>query len=40
MGEFTLATFKACGVPHDIVVTGRHIADLDRLCRDLKSLCE
>ena len=40
MGEFALATFKACGVPHDIVVTGRQHADLDRLCRDLKILCE
>ncbi|HEY9397144.1 MAG TPA: M61 family metallopeptidase [Burkholderiales bacterium] len=40
MGAFTLATFKARGVPHDIVITGRHEADMDRLCRDLKRLCE
>jgi predicted metalloprotease with PDZ domain len=40
MGEFTLATFRACGVPHDIVITGRHNTDVERLCRDLKTLCE
>ncbi|MGB7543346.1 MAG: PDZ domain-containing protein [Burkholderiales bacterium] len=40
MGEFTLATFRACGVPHDIVITGRHRADTARLCRDLKRMCE
>jgi len=40
MGEFTRATFRARGVPHDIVVTGRHRADMTRLCRDLKRLCE
>ncbi|HJU99785.1 MAG TPA: M61 family metallopeptidase [Burkholderiaceae bacterium] len=41
MGDFALATFKAHGVPHDIVVTGR-VPNLDmaRLCRDLKSICE
>jgi predicted metalloprotease with PDZ domain len=40
MGDFTLATFHACGVPHDVVLTGRHRADVDRLCRDLTTLCE
>jgi len=40
MGEFSLARFRACGVPHDIVITGRHRADLARLQRDLKRLCE
>jgi predicted metalloprotease with PDZ domain len=40
MGEFTLASFRACGVPHDIVITGRHAADTRRLQRDLKRLCE
>jgi predicted metalloprotease with PDZ domain len=40
MGEFTLATFRACGVPHDIVITGRHEADMARLARDLKRVCE
>jgi len=40
MGEFTLAGFRAAGVPHDIAVTGRHDADMRRLARDLKRLCE
>ena len=40
IGSFTLATFKACGVPHDIAITGRHRADMRRLVRDLKMLCE
>lgn len=40
MGRFSLATFKACDVPHDIVIMGRHRADMDRLCQDLKTLCE
>jgi len=40
MGMFTLATFEVAGVPHDIAITGRHNADMDRLCRDLKIICE
>jgi len=40
MGNFTLGTFHAHGVPHDIAITGRHGADMERLCRDLKRLCE
>src|SRR6266849_3395449 len=40
MGEFSLASFRACGVPHDMIITGRHRADLARLRRDLKRLCE
>ena len=40
IGTFTLATFTACGVQHDIAITGRHSADMRRLARDLKTLCE
>jgi predicted metalloprotease with PDZ domain len=40
IGTFTLATFKACGVRHDIAIIGRHRADMRRLARDLKTLCE
>jgi predicted metalloprotease with PDZ domain len=40
MGEFSLASFRAAGVPHDIAITGRHGADLERLARDLKRMCE
>jgi predicted metalloprotease with PDZ domain len=41
MGDFALATFKAHGVPHDIVITGR-VPNLDmaRLQADLKKMCE
>ena len=40
MGEFARTTFRARGVPHDIVLTGRHRADLARVARDLKRVCE
>lgn len=40
MGRISFASFKAHGVVHDIAITGRHQADLDRLCRDLKRVCE
>jgi predicted metalloprotease with PDZ domain len=40
MGEFSLASFRASGVRHEIVISGRHDADLPRLARDLRKLCE
>jgi predicted metalloprotease with PDZ domain len=41
LGEFALATFKAHGVPHDVVISGRVIGlDMERLCKDLKRICE
>jgi predicted metalloprotease with PDZ domain len=41
MGTFELATFKAHGVPHDIVITGRvPRLDMARLTSDLKKVCE
>jgi predicted metalloprotease with PDZ domain len=40
LGNFSLATFEVAGVPHDIVLTGKHDADLDRVCQDVKTLCE
>jgi predicted metalloprotease with PDZ domain len=40
MGEFTLLSFRAGGIPHDVAITGRHNADLERLARDLRRLCE
>ena len=40
MGTFTHATFDACGVTHHIAITGRHRADMARLCADLKKICE
>ena len=41
MGDFALATFKAHGVPHDIVISGRvPNLDMTRLQGDLKAMCE
>ncbi len=40
MGTFTHVPFTACGVPHEVAITGRHGADTDRLARDLRRLCE
>ena len=41
MGDFALATFKAHGIAHDIVISGR-VPNLDmaRLQADLKAICE
>lgn len=41
MGAFALTTFKAHGVPHDIVISGR-VPNLDmaRLSTDLQRICE
>ena len=41
MGDFALASFKAHGVSHDIVISGR-VPNLDmaRLQADLKAICE
>jgi predicted metalloprotease with PDZ domain len=40
MGTFTHATFEACGVTHHIALTGKHRADMPRLCADLQKICE
>jgi predicted metalloprotease with PDZ domain len=40
MGEFTLISFAACGVPHDVVLTGRFDCDEARLAVDLQKICE
>ncbi|WP_426117200.1 M61 family metallopeptidase [Massilia sp. PWRC2] len=41
MGDFALASFKAHGVAHDIVISG-HVPNLDmaRLQADLQAICE
>jgi predicted metalloprotease with PDZ domain len=36
---FALATFSAGGVLHDVALTGRQTADVDRLSRDLARMC-
>ncbi|BDM64765.1 peptidase M61 [Shewanella sp. NFH-SH190041] len=40
MGCFTRGSFEACGVSHDVILAGRHHADMPRLCRDLQTICE
>ena len=40
MGTFTLLTFRACGVPHEMAITGQHDCDTRRLSADLKRICE
>ncbi|MCB1928885.1 MAG: M61 family metallopeptidase [Rhodocyclaceae bacterium] len=40
IGTFSRASFKAGGVSHEVIVTGRHDADLKRLGADLARVCE
>ncbi|WP_341644637.1 M61 family metallopeptidase [Thauera sp. SDU_THAU2] len=40
MGSFALGHFEAAGTTHDVVLTGRHDCDLERLCKDLQRICE
>ncbi len=40
MGRFTRVKFVACGVRHEVAISGRHDCDLDRLAADLKRICE
>jgi len=40
MGRFALISFEACGVPHDVVLTGRFECDEARLAADLQKICE
>lgn len=40
MGELSIETFYAAGVPHDIVLSGKHRANMARLAKDLTAICE
>ncbi|MBX2885956.1 MAG: PDZ domain-containing protein [Granulosicoccus sp.] len=40
MGTFERAVFTACGVEHELVLTGRYVTDIDRICNDLTKICE
>jgi len=40
MGELAWTTFTACGVEHVVAIAGRVDADLERLARDMKRICE
>ncbi|NMH64279.1 M61 family metallopeptidase [Shewanella salipaludis] len=40
MGDFSLGSFEAGGVRHDVVLNGRHLCCMERLCQDLKAICD
>ena len=40
MGTFTHAGFEIDGVRHEIALTGRHDCDPNRLCADLRKICD
>lgn len=40
IGNFSRIQFKACGIIHEIVIAGRHDADLGRLTKDIQAICE
>lgn len=40
LGNFKKVSFKACGVPHEFVVSGRFQGDLKRLAEDTRKICE
>ena len=40
MAAFKKLSFKACGVPHDIVLTGQFECDEQRIINDLTTICE
>ena len=40
MGKFHLAQFHACGVLHEVAITGQQMADMQRICNDLQTICE
>ncbi len=40
MADFLVASFEAGGVAHDVAITGKVNADLDRLTTDLARICQ
>jgi predicted metalloprotease with PDZ domain len=40
MGHFTHGAFEVAGTQHEIAITGKHSTDMNRLCADLKQICE
>jgi len=40
MGTFERAVFTACGVEHELILTGKFTTDTKRICRDLSLICE
>jgi len=40
MGKFERLDFTACGIPHQVILTGRHRADAVAITDDLTRICE
>ena len=40
MGTFSRHAFEACGVTHQLILTGQFRTDAERICADLKIICE
>ncbi len=40
ISDFKLVSFEAGGVAHEVAFTGKQRADLDRICVDLKKICQ
>lgn len=40
MGRFERVSFMACGLEHELVLTGRYHTDIDRIVKDLTVICE
>ncbi len=39
MGTFHSSEFEVAGVRHEMAITGRHHADMGRLCKDVEKIC-
>lgn len=39
MGHFDETVFEVHGIPHHIVITGRHFSDMGRLANDVQRIC-
>lgn len=39
MGNLTIYNFNVAGIPHALVLAGRHDADCPRICADLERIC-
>jgi len=40
ISDFARVEFTAAGIPHALVIAGRHESDLERVASDLRQLCE
>lgn len=38
--DLSIQQFKVHGIPHTLVLAGRHYADTQRICQDLTAVCE